>query len=59
MDAARKLFFEPEALASNIRYLQYDATSFQINEGGRTWKVYGSPVSIRPSLFPSEECAIG
>ncbi|KAK0226047.1 Metallo-dependent phosphatase-like protein [Armillaria fumosa] len=35
----------PEATNAGIAYLQDESLTFQAKEGGRTWSVYGSPVS--------------
>jgi len=43
LSAARALFLGEEAQAARITYLEYAAAEIQAKEGGRTWKVYGSP----------------
>ncbi|KAG8932958.1 hypothetical protein FRC02_000309 [Tulasnella sp. 418] len=42
-EACRRLFTGEEAVASNLHYLEYDSITIQPKEGGRVWKIYGSP----------------
>jgi hypothetical protein len=43
--AVRLLLTGQAAIQARVRYLEYTSTEFQVREGGKVWKVYGSPGS--------------
>ena len=43
----------PEAIEAGIVYLDCEEYKFSVKKGGRTWSVYGSPVSRITDVFPS------
>lgn len=46
MDTIRHLLKGPKVTAANVIYLQNTVHKFRVNEDGKEWSVYGSPVTI-------------